>query len=77
MDPSGIWLITSLLAFASFLLDFKEGAETHVKLADVSLALGFLSWYFGKVYAGAVFFLTAGIAYYPELKKKWIRKRYG
>ena len=77
MDASVIWLIAGVFALVSFALDFRAGERIHQKLMDLFIGLGFLSWYLKRDYAGAVFMLAAVIAYYPELKKKWIRWRNG
>ncbi|WP_157727193.1 hypothetical protein [Thermococcus profundus] len=77
MDASIIWLVAGIFALVSFALDFRAEENVSQKLVDLFLGLGFLAWYIGRDYAGAVFMLAAAILYYPQLKRKLIRWRHG
>jgi hypothetical protein len=77
MDVSIIWLLAGIFGLVSFVLDFKAGENVSQKLADLFLGLAFLSWYFERDYAGAIFLMAVVVSYYPQLKRKWIRWRCG
>jgi len=72
-----VWLVAGILGIVSALLDLRAEESKEETLKDLFIGVGFLSWYLGEDLTGAVFFVAAAVVYYPELKKVWIRKRYG
>ncbi|NJE03515.1 hypothetical protein [Thermococcus sp. MV11] len=77
MDWETLYLIAGVLFILAFLLDIKAEENRYETLKDLFLGIGFLAWYLEGQITGIVLIATATLVYYPEMKKAWIRRRYG
>jgi len=77
VDWALLLLIAGFLSLLSFLLDLKAEENLRETLKDLFMGLTFLAWYWDRDILGALFALTTVLVYYPELKKRWVRRREG
>ena len=77
MDWALLLLIAGFLSLFSFLLDLKAEEDLRETLKDLFMGLTFIAWYWDRDILGALFAVTALVVYYPELKKRLVRRREG
>ncbi|CAD5243722.1 hypothetical protein [Thermococcus camini] len=77
MDWRTLYLIAGALFILAFLLDIRAEENRSETLKDLFLGLAFLAWYAEMSLPALVFVAASVIVYYPEMRKQWIRRRYG
>ncbi|NJE06294.1 hypothetical protein E3E36_09090 [Thermococcus sp. M36] len=77
MELRALLLVASAFSILSFLLDLKAGENRSETLKDLFIGITLLAWYMDRPLIGSLFAISAAAVYYPEIKKIWIRRKYG